>query len=329
MTGSRVLFFIFLFCGLNSLSASPQPTSDFVVAKDGTGDFTTVQAAINAVPDFRKNVTTIFIKEGVYKEKLILPASKNLVTLVGASAEKTIITNDDYASRKNSFGEELGTTGSSGFFIFGDDFTASDITFENSAGPVGQAVAVRIDGDRVAFYRCRFLGSQDTLYPHGVSSRQYYKKCYIEGTVDFIFGSSTAVFEDCEIKCKSSGYITAASTHEETRFGFVFLKCRISGNAPSNSVYLGRPWRPNAKTVFIDCELSDVVKKEGWHNWNKKGAEKSTFYAEYNSYGQGALKENRVPWSKQLSKEERAFYTLNNIFNSWLPKESIEAGENR
>ena len=168
---------------------------DFIVAQDGSGNFTSVQEAINAVPDMRKNRTFIFIKNGIYKEKLILPSTKTNVSFFGEDVEKTILVYDDYASRKNRFGEEVGTSGSASFYIYGEGFEARDITFENSAGPVGQAVAVRIDGDRVKFENCRFLGNQDTLYPHGKDSRQYYKNCYIEGTVDFIFGWSTAVFD--------------------------------------------------------------------------------------------------------------------------------------
>ena len=293
--------------------------ADFVVAKDGSGDFTTIQAAFDAVPHFRKQTTTIYVKNGIYKEKIILPSSKNKVTLIGQSARKTIITNDDYAQKKNCFGEEMGTTGSSGFFVFGNEFTAKNITFENSAGPVGQAVAVRVDGDQVIFENCRFIGNQDTLYPHGEKSRQYYKNCYIEGTVDFIFGWSTAVFEGCEIFCKKAGYVTAASTLEETPYGFVFMNCKITGDAPDESFYLGRPWRPYAKTVFIDCEMSKVIKKEGWHNWNKKDAEQTTFYAEYNNRGEGYSPDHRVEWSHQLTEAERQTYTLDKIFDGWIP----------
>ncbi|KOH43012.1 pectinesterase family protein [Sunxiuqinia dokdonensis] len=307
----------------NAGSAFATNDFDLVVSKDGDGDFTTVQEAINAVPDFRKNTTTIFIKNGIYKEKLILPASKNQVTFIGESVEKTIITNDDYASKLNRFGEEMGTTGSSGFFVFGNDFTAENITFENSAGPVGQAVAVRVDGDRIFFNNCRFLGFQDTLYPHGENSRQYYKNCYIEGTVDFIFGWSTAVFEDCEIFCKSAGYVTAASTLEESPFGFVFLNCKITGSAPARSVYLGRPWRPFAKTAFIACELGEIIKEEGWHNWGKKDAETTATYVEYKNTGAGARPEKRVPWSSQLTQEERAKFTLKNIFDGWILREPL------
>jgi pectinesterase len=290
---------------------------DFIVASDGSGDFETVQEAINAVPDFRKNRTTIFIKNGIYKEKLVLPASKTNVTFIGEDAVKTILTYNDFSSRKNSFGEEKGTTGSTSFYIFGEGFTAENITFENSAGPVGQAVAVRIDGDRIAFKNCRFLGFQDTLYPHGEKSRQYYKNCYIEGTVDFIFGWSTAVFDECTIFCKDHGYITAPSTLEETPYGFVFLKCKITGNAQEASFYLGRPWRPCGKSVFIECELENHIKPEGWHNWRNPENEKTAFFAEYKNTGASASIEKRVNWLHKLSKEQAGKYTPENILGEW------------
>ena len=291
---------------------------DFIVAADGSGDFKTVQEAINAVPDFRKNRTTIFIKAGIYKEKLVLPASKTNVTLIGENVKTTILTYDDFASKKNRFGEIMGTTGSTSFYIFGDGFRAQNITFENSSGPVGQAVAVRIDGDQVAFFNCRFLGFQDTLYPHGENSRQYYKNCLIEGTVDFIFGWSTALFDDCTIFCKDHGYITAPSTNETTAFGFVFMTCKITGNAKENSFYLGRPWRPFGKSVFINCELGKHIKAEGWDNWRNEENEKTAFFAEYKNSGEGANPENRVKWSVQLSPEEIKKYTHANILGEWV-----------
>lgn len=291
---------------------------DFTVAADGSGDFKSVQAAINAVPDFRKTNTTIFIRKGIYKEKLTLPASKTFVKFIGEEVNTTILTWDDYASRKNRFGEEMGTTASSSFFIFGDDFSAENITFENAAGPVGQAVAVRVDGDRVRFTNCRFLGNQDTLYPHGEKSRQYYIRCYIEGTVDFIFGWSTAVFEECTIFCKTGGgYVTAASTLPETAHGFVFLNCKITGNAPAETFYLGRPWRPYAKTVFVNCYMDKQIRKEGWNNWGKADAEKTSFYAEFGSTGPAATPAGRVPWSHQLSAAEAARHTREAVLGDW------------
>ena len=312
---------MFLLLGITQHLFAQSAHYDFVVAADGTGDFSTVQAAIDAVPDFRKATTTIFIKKGTYTEKLTLAASKTNVAFLGEEVNTTVLTWDDYASRKNRFGEEIGTTGSSGFFVFGDDFSAENITFENSAGPVGQAVAVRIDGDRVRFTNCRFLGNQDTLYPHGERSRQYYYKCYIEGTVDFIFGWSTAVFEECTIFCKQGGgYVTAASTLQETAHGFVFLRCKITGNAGAESFYLGRPWRPFAKTVFIDCYLDKQIRKSGWHNWDKLEAERTAFYAEYKSHGPGASAGTRVPWSHQLSDREVTRYRRESILGDWKIK---------
>lgn len=208
------------------------------------------------------------------------------------------------------------------FFVFGDGFYAKNITFENSSGPVGQAVAVRVDGDKVVFENCRFLGFQDTLYPHGRNSRQYYKNCYIEGTTDFIFGWSTAVFEDCEIYSKAGGhYITAASTEKETEYGFVFINCKLTGDAPKGSVYLGRPWRNYAQSVFINTEMGEHINQAGWHNWDKPHAEQTAFYAEYNSTGKGANAEKRVPWSKQLTKEEAEKYTAEHILkgkDNWI-----------
>jgi pectin methylesterase-like acyl-CoA thioesterase/pectate lyase len=278
------------------------------VAKDGSGDYNTVQEAINA----SDNGTIVYIKNGVYKEKLVLPESRINVHFIGESADKTVLTFDDYASRNN-----MGTSGSASFCIYGAGFTAENITFENSAGPVGQAVAVRVTGDKATFINCRFLGFQDTLYTHGADSRQYYRHCYIEGTVDFIFGASTALFDSCTIYGKRGGYYTAASTPEGKDFGYVFLNCNIEGDAPASSYYLGRPWRPWAKTVFIGCLIARTVTPQGWHNWGK--AEDNVFYAEYNNRGEGALTSGRVGWSHQLTEEEAQKYTIKNVLSGWLP----------
>lgn len=293
---------------------------DFIVSADGSGDFRKVQEAINAVPDFRKNETVIFIKNGTYKEKLVLAESKSNVVFIGEDRDKTILTYDDYASKKNSFGEEIGTTGSSSFFVFGDGFRAENITFENSSGPVGQAVAVRVSANQVVFINCRFSGFQDTLYPQAENSMQYYRDCIIEGSVDFIFGWATAVFDNCNIICKNSGYITAPSTNENNKFGFVFLNCKISGNATEASFYLGRPWRPFAKSAFLYCEFGNMIKPEGWHNWNKPDAEKTSFFAEYKNTGIGAKTDKRVSWSHQLSDNEAELYNVDNILGKWVLK---------
>ncbi|WP_285948698.1 pectinesterase family protein [Bacteroides congonensis] len=272
---------------------------DYVVAQDGSGDFFTVQEAINAVPDFRKNIrTTILVRKGTYKEKIIIPESKINISLIGEDG--AVLTNDDFASKKNVFGENMGTSGSSSCYIYAPDFYAENITFENSSGPVGQAVACFVSADRAFFKNCRFLGFQDTLYTYSKQSRQYYEDCYIEGTVDFIFGWSTAVFNRCHIHSKRDGYVTAPSTDKGKKYGYVFYDCKLTAEPEATKVYLSRPWRPYAQAVFIRCELGRHILPEGWNNWGKKENEKTAFYAEYESRGEGANPKARAAFSRQL-----------------------------
>ena len=294
---------------------------DFVVAKDGSGDFFTVQEAINAAPDYCKQAaTTIFIKDGVYKEKVTIPANKWKLHLIGQSAENTVISWDDYAKKIGPTGHEMGTSATSTVFLYGQDFLAENLTIENTAGEgkdIAQACAITVDADRVAFINCRFLANQDTIYTYGKYQRQYYRGCWIEGTTDFIFGASTCWFEDCTILSKRDSYVTAASTPEGEKYGYVFKNCRLIHDEKTTKVYLGRPWRPFAKTVFIDCELGDHIRKEGWHNWNKKYAEKTSFYAEYGSKGPGAAPAaDRVKWSHQLKAKEALQYTPSNVLRT-------------
>lgn len=329
------LFSAFLIAVFSLLSFRTREKT-LVVSKDGKGDFTTVQQAIDAVENNSYLRTKIIIKAGIYKEKIVIPESKAPLFLEGENSEKTIITYDDFASKKNADGKEIGTTGSSTLFIYSNDFSAKNISFENSSGKVGQAVAVLTSGDRITFENCRFLGNQDTLYLKGVQdlqdktkpSRNYFKNCYVEGTTDYIFGAGTAVFENCIIYSKeTASYVTAASTPQENEFGFAFINSKIIGNAKEHSVYLGRPWRPFAKTVYIDCELNSTIKSEGWHNWSKPDAEKTTFYAESYSKGPGANIMQRVSWSHQLTQQERKKYTTDNILkgkDNWNVKKSLK-----
>jgi pectinesterase len=290
-----------------------------VVAQDGSGDYATVQAAIDAVPDSNTKWVIIYIKNGIYKEVITISTVKSFIKLIGEDAYKTILSFDNYASKKDSKGKEFGTTNSSSVFVNGDNISFENLTFENSSGPVGQAVAVNVRGNKVAFNNCRFLGCQDTLYTKG-STLQYYKDCYIEGTVDFIFGAATALFERCTLHSKlSGGPVTAASTDSGKRFGYVFLNCRLTADAPEGSSILGRPWRPFAKTVFIKCELGKHIKPVGWNNWGKTENEKTAYYAEYKSKGQGADPRNRLPWSHQLTEAEAKQYTVGNILGDWKP----------
>ena len=292
---------------------------DYVVAKDGSGDFFTIQEAINAVPDFRKEKrTTILVRKGVYKEKLVVPECKLNVSLIGEKG--AVLTNDDYASKKNCFGENMSTSGSSTCYIYGPDFYAENITFENTAGRVGQAVACFIQGDRAYFKNCRFLGNQDTLYNYGKESRQYFENCYVEGTVDFIFGWSTVLFKDCVIHSVGDGYVTAPATDKGKKYGYVFVNCQLTGAPEATKVYLSRPWRPYGQAVYIQCSLGKHIVPEGWNNWGKKENEKTAFFAEYQNTGEGAAVEGRASYGHQLKNLKD--YQVEDIFSGtdgWNP----------
>lgn len=292
-----------------------------VVAKDGSGDYSSVQLAINAVEDYQKKTTVIFIKKGIYKEKLTVPFSKQHLLMVGQSADSTIICFDDFASRKNASGFPMGTRATASCFVYASDFSASHLTFSNTAGPVGQAVAICTLGDRLCFYDCHFLGFQDTIFTDGHPSRQYFNHCYIEGTVDFIFGPSTVIFDSCRIFCKNHGYVSAASTRPETKYGYVFRDCVIYGDKDAKSThFLGRPWRPFAKVVFIRCDLSEVIRPEGWSKWkNSDTAAVTAYFAEGADFGPGANANSRVPWSHQLDHNMLSAYSTEHIFEGWLP----------
>jgi pectinesterase len=281
----------------------------FTVAKDGTGDYKYIQDAIDAMRVFPLAPITLYIKNGVYNEKIELPANNTDVTFIGESVEKTIITFNDYSGRG-----KLHTFTSYTAKISGNRFVAENITFVNSAGPVGQALALYVDADKAVFKNCRFLGHQDTIYAAGENSRQYFLDCFIEGTTDFIFGPATAVFESCTIRAQANSYITAANTTEGKKFGFVFLDCKIVADSSVTKLYLGRPWRAFSKAVFIRCEFPKQITAEGWHNWGNPENEKTVFYAEYKNTGIGADYSQRVKWSKQLTEKEAKEYTAENIF---------------
>lgn len=309
---------IFLFVTLSAIAQTQTFPTSFTVAKDGSGDFKTIQEAVMAVRDWSEVQVPIYIKKGIYREKVVIPSQKTRITLIGESAAETIITYDDYSGKNG-----LTTYTSYTVLVKGNEFKAENLTFENTAGTVGQAVALHVEADKVIIKKCRILGNQDTLFPSTDTSRQYYLDCYIEGTTDFIFGAATAVFENCTIHSKKNSYITAASTIKDRSHGFVFLNCKLTASESAQKVYLGRPWRANAKTVFINTDMGKHILPEGWHVWNNNDNHKTTFYAEYGSTGPGFVKESRVNWSKQLTKKEAKQYTLKNIFagtSAWLPQ---------
>ncbi len=297
-------------------NAQVNPTR-VIVSLDGKGDFVSVQEAIRSCKAFPDHRITIFIKPGIYHEKVEVFSQNTKISLIGEDAATTIIQYDDYSGKGS-----LTTFSSYSVKISGDDFYAENITFENSAGPVGQAVAMHIEADRCVFRNCRFIGNQDTIYTGKESNRQYFTGCYIEGTTDFIFGPATAVFENCIIHSKKNSYITAASTSEGKVFGYVFIKCDLTCEKGTDKVYLGRPWRSFAKTVFLNCTLGNHIVPEGWHNWSKRDAELTTYYAEYKSVGPGAKVEKRVTWSHQLTRAQARAYTVTNILagqDEWNP----------
>lgn len=306
-------------------NAAAQP--DAIVATDGSGQYTSIQEAISAAPmrtDPAAPRWLILVQPGTYHERVYVQRERGNLHVLGADAATTILTFDLHANLAGPDGKSIGTFRTPTLQIDGDGMVWENFTIANAAGPVGQALALRADGDRLVFRNCRFLGWQDTILVN--RGRHYFVDCYVEGSVDFIFGGATAWFERCHIHCLRDGYITAASTPKNAEHGFVFANGRITG-VDGAKTYLGRPWRDFAKTVFLGTEMSAVVRPEGWHNWNKPHAEQTTFYAEFGSTGPGAQPNTRVPWAKPLTAEDAADLTPAHVLagiDGWDPTASTE-----
>ena len=288
-----------------------------VVSRDGTGNFRTLQEAIESARAFMDYTVTIYVRNGVYKEKVIVPSWVENIDIIGEDRDKTIITYDDHANIN-----KMGTFRTYTVKVEGSDITFKNLTIENNAAQLGQAVALHTEGDRLKFINCRILGNQDTIYTGAKFTRLYFKDCYIDGTTDFIFGPSTALFEDCIIHSKRNSYVTAASTPKEAKYGYVFKHCKLTAEPGVDKVYLGRPWRPYAYTLFIECELGKHIVLAGWHNWGKQSNEETARYMEYKNTGEGANASERVAWSKQLTKKEAETVTVDAIFRTqsdWNP----------
>ncbi len=302
---------------LNGLAEKVLPLADGVVAADGSGDYSTLQKAIDAVPDHSQMQTVLFIRKGVYREKVLIPASKKNLTLIGEHVDSTIVVWDDYSGRIVN-GEEINTFTSQTIRIEPDDFRAMNLTFANDARPGGsgdgQNVAVSTYGKRQLFIHCKMISWQDTYFS-GSNGRTYVKDCWIEGAVDYIFGHAAVVFDSCQIHTvRSGGYITAASTEADYHFGYVFFDCRLTAPPVINGVYLGRPWKNHPRTVFFQCVEYENIIPAGWRTWG--GTEENAFYAEYQCTGPGSDTSRRVEWSRQLTHEEASTYELENIFSS-------------
>ncbi len=316
-------------------------------------NFSTIQEAIDSIPADNSEPVTVYVAPGVYRERVTV--QKPFVTLEGENADTTVIVYNYAAFQMHPDGRKRGTFRSYTMLIDTHDFTGRNLTIQNDAGNgkiVGQALALYMDGDRLALYNCRLLGSQDTLFTGPlpekemqqggfvgpkefaprVIGRQYYQNCYIQGDVDFVFGSAAAYFEHCEFFTKNRyedapidnlkeaadryyGYVTAASTYEKQEYGYILDHCRFTSDCPEGTVYLGRPWRQYAQTILLHCELGAHIKPEGWQNWNKP--HETIRYAEFESFGPGAMPEARADFSSQLAAEEAAHFTKEKVLGDW------------
>ncbi len=311
---------------------------DAVVANDVSANYTNLQTAIEAAPDNGAQPFRILIRPGSYEGQFIVPKEKSHIEFIGEDSTNTVLTYGLNVTESNEK-TDMRFRGT-GVIVLGNDFRATNITFQNTSGDHGQALALRVDGDRAVFERCRMLGWQDTLMIN--NARQYFTNCYVEGRVDFIYGSATAVFDSCEIRSKNGGHVTAANTPKNHPYGFVFLNCKLTGdphpwinpqgiaaNVNTNGSLpradLGRPWRPYASVTYVNCELGDHIKPEGWNNWRNPTNELTARYAEYNSTGPGANPSQRFKWTRQLTEEEAKPLTVENILggsDKWNPKAS-------
>jgi len=317
------IFMLMAFAALQA--ASPYDNADtLVVARDGTGQFRTVDEAIEVCRAFMDYHKVIFVKKGVYKEKLIIPSWLQNIEICGEDRDQTIITYDDHANiRTPERPNGMGTFRTYTIKVEGNDITFKNITIENNSARLGQAVALHTEGDRLTFINCRFLGHQDTIYTGVAGTRLFFKDCYIEGTTDFIFGPSTAWFEHCDIFCKANSYITAASTPQEITYGYIFNNCTVSCAPDVTKVYLGRPWRDYGYTLFMHCSLPAQIRPEGWHHWEEQ-RKQTARYLEFENTGEGAATDKRAAWSRQLTKKEAKAVTLQNVFmhtDQWNPAE--------
>lgn len=307
----RKVLGLLLLLSVVSAAWAQERQDTIVVSRDGTGNFRTLQEAIESARAFMDYTVTIYVKNGVYKEKVIVPSWVENIDIIGEDRDKTIITYDDHANIN-----KMGTFRTYTVKVEGSDITFKNLTIENNAAQLGQAVALHTEGDRLKFINCRILGNQDTIYTGAKFTRLYFKDCYIDGTTDFIFGPSTALFEDCIIHSKRNSYVTAASTPKEAKYGYVFKHCKLTAEPGVDKVYLGRPWRPYAYTLFIECELGKHIVLAGWHNWGKQSNEETARYMEYKNTGEGANASERVAWSKQLTKKEAEEVTVDAIFRT-------------
>lgn len=346
------LFFLLAFAG--DLRAQ---LYDVVVAKDGTGDYLTIQDAILSIRDYKpEGRQRILVRKGTYEEKVIVPTYKTNISIIGEDRDSCILVWHDHANLQHTGrfegvvlgsvadamghdnqlihgsdrGHRTGTFESYTLLVMGEGFECENMTIVNdamthynpdwwqthsNAAKVGQAVTVHCEADRSVFRNCHIHGFQDTVFTGNARSRQIFYGCYIDGTVDFIFGPATVWFEDCEIRSIGNGYLTAASTPAENPYGYVFKHCKVTAE-PDAKAYLGRPWRNWASVIFMECELPATIHEAGWHNWSDPARELTARYAEYHNTGEGSGISKRVAWARQLTDAEAAKVTLENVMHT-------------
>lgn len=331
-----ILSILFACMNISLWAANPYDNPDTLfVSRDGSCEFRSIAEAVEVCRAFMDYHKVIFVKKGVYKEKLVIPSWLTHIEICGEDRDNTIITWDDHANIKIAKvgvvptadnpdpRQTMGTFRTYTVKVDGNYITLKNITIENAAPRKGQAVALHTEGDHLVVINCRILGNQDTIYTGMAGTRLYFRDCYIEGTTDFIFGPSTAWFENCTIKSKINSFVTAASTPKDIKYGYIFNRCKLIAAPEAQEVFLGRPWRPYAYTLFMNCELGGHIVPQGWQNWGNKANEQTARYLEYNNTGEGAKTQERAPWSRQLSKKEAAKITPAEVFrmeNNWLPE---------
>ncbi len=331
-----ILSILFACMNISLWAANPYDNPDTLfVSRDGSCEFRSIAEAVEVCRAFMDYHKVIFVKKGVYKEKLVIPSWLTHIEICGEDRDNTIITWDDHANIKIAKvgvvptadnpdpRQTMGTFRTYTVKVDGNYITLKNITIENAAPRKGQAVALHTEGDHLVVINCRILGNQDTIYTGMAGTRLYFRDCYIEGTTDFIFGPSTAWFENCTIKSKINSFVTAASTPKDVKYGYIFNRCKLIAAPEAQEVFLGRPWRPYAYTLFMNCELGGHIVPQGWQNWGNKANEQTARYLEYNNTGEGAKTQERAPWSRQLTKKEAAKITPAEVFrmeNNWLPE---------
>lgn len=319
-----------------------------VVAQDGSGDYTSIQDAILSIRDYSpEGRLHILVRKGVYEEKVIVPAYKTNITLVGEDRDSTVLIWHDHANlqqtghfegvvlgstadamghagrQSTARGHRLGTFESYTLKVYGEGFECENMTIVNDARG-GQAIALHNESDRSIFRHCAFLGFQDTMFNGNARSRQLFVDCYIEGAVDYVFGPATVWMEQCHLHSIGDGYLTAASTPAENPYGYVFNNCKVTASTDVKRLHLGRPWRNHASVLFMACELPSLLQPTGWDNWNDPKREATVRFAEYHNTGAGAATAHRVSWSRQLSDAEAGLVTLSRVFaqsaDQWQPR---------